>query len=1273
MVPAAFVGLEALPLSPNGKLDRQALPAPASVGGLASAYRPPQTAVEQQLAAIWQQVLGVARVGVDDNFFDLGGDSIISLQVISRAAKGGLRITTRQLFQHQTIAGLAAALEAAPAATVEQGVVTGAVPLTPIQCWLFAQGSAEPQHFNQSLLLSVPATFDRERLARALSGLLAHHDALRARFVRDAAGAWRQQIGPPGELPVVTLIDLTACDDAALPAAIERHGATAQASLNLEQGPLLRALYFDLGPTRPGRLLLICHHLVIDGVSWRVLIEDLQTRYSAPTAALPPKTSSFKAWAERLLDYAQGDALRVERDYWLQQPWALATPLPVQPAQGPSRPVTMRGALPSAATRALLRESPWAYSTRVDELLLAALVRTLGEWAGGPAVLVDLEGHGREELFDDLDVTRTVGWFTSLYPVVLAAPSAATPGELIVLVKEQLRRVPRRGIGYGLLRYLNDAAAVLAAPAQAQVRFNYLGQVDQMLPEGSPFGLADEATGAEISPAMPQPYLLDLNAVVVGGELKVIWSFDAGTLSEGLVARLAGRFLAVLQNLLDHCLSADAGAISPADFPLLRLRQDELARLASAVGSRPGRPARAQIENIYPLTPLQQGMLFHSLFAPDSGVYCEQLVATLRGPFDPAAFVRAWQIVADRHPILRTAFVWEGVETPAQVVLHQAAMPYEQQDWRGLAEEERAARLVAYLERDRARGFALTQAPLMRLALLQVEDDAYQMLWSHHHLLLDGWSVSMLYGEVFAAYEAGRLGQLVIAEPRRPYHEYLAWLQRQPAAPAERYWREQLRGFRAPTALPGARPPGGPPQRGALCELQLPAVAGAALARFAREQQLTLNTIVQGAWALLLSRYAGEPDVVFGITVAGRPTTLPGVEQMLGLFINTVPLRVRLQLADRLGDWLRGLQTQQAEARQHEHTSLAQIQGWSELPPGQALFESLLVFENYPIDAALRGESARVSVEAVQVIEETNYPLTLAVIPGEPFTLRAMYDPGRLAAASVERVLGHLRTLLAGMLQGADQPLRGLALASPVERASLLERGRAARRAPTPVACLHHRFEGQVERTPAAVALSDEHEQLSYAELNERANRLAHTLLRYGLGRERLVGLYLDRTAELVIAVLAILKAGAAYLPIDPAYPPERVGFMLADAQVGALITQESLLAALGPLAAPAICVDRDAADIADGYPTNPAVESRPDDLAYVIYTSGSTGKPKGTLISHDHVVRLFSATEHWFGFDQRDVWTLFHSYRLRLLGLGAVGRAALRRAAGRRALLGQP
>ncbi|MBY1007953.1 non-ribosomal peptide synthase/polyketide synthase [Pseudomonas aeruginosa] len=1216
MVPAQWLALERMPLSPNGKLDRKALPAP-EVSVAQAGYSAPRNAVERTLAEIWQDLLGVERVGLDDNFFSLGGDSIVSIQVVSRARQAGLQLSPRDLFQHQNIRSLALAAKAG-AATAEQGPASGEVALAPVQRWFFERAIPNRQHWNQSLLLQARQPLDGDRLGRALERLQAQHDALRLRF-REERGAWHQAYAEQAGEP---LWRRQAGSEEALLALCEE----AQRSLDLEQGPLLRALLVDMADGSQ-RLLLVIHHLAVDGVSWRILLEDLQRLYADLDADLGPRSSSYQAWSRHL--HEQAGARLDELDYWQAQLHDAPHALPCENPHGAlenrhERKLVLT--LDAERTRQLLQEAPAAYRTQVNDLLLTALARATCRWSGDASVLVQLEGHGREDLGEAIDLSRTVGWFTSLFPLRLTP--AADLGESLKAIKEQLRGVPDKGVGYGLLRYLagEEAATRLAVLPQPRITFNYLGRFDRQFDGAALLVPATESAGAAQDPCAPLANWLSIEGQVYGGELSLHWSFSREMFAEATVQRLVDDYARELHALIEHCCQEGNVGATPSDFPLATLRQEQLDRLPLA-----------RIEDIYPLSPMQHGMLFHSLYEQASGDYLNQLRVDVHG-LDPARFRAAWQAALDSHDILRAGFLWQGdLEQPLQVIHKHLELPFAEHDWRG--REALAEALDELAASERRRGFELEQAPLLRLVLVRMDEERYHLVYTHHHILLDGWSSAQLLGEVLARYtgeQAERTGGR--------YRDYITWLQAQDKRVSEAFWKEQLAELLEPTRLAQAVAAEREQVGSGQFQRSLPPARTARLKTFAQRHAVTLNTLVQAAWSLLLQRYTGQDTVVFGATVAGRPAELAGIERQIGLFINTLPVVATPQPGMRLTDWLQEVQARSLALREQEHTPLFEIQRWAGL--GEALFDSLLVFENYPVAEALeKGSPGGVRFGPVSNHEQTNYPLTVALGVGDSLSLQYSYDRQAFSDAAVEQLDRHLLNLLEGFVDNAERTLVELSLLDAEERAlidSLWNRSESGFPA-SPL--IHQRVAERARLAPDAPAVLFDDQVLSFAELDSRANRLAHALIARGVGPEVRVAIAMQRSAEIMIAFLAVLKSGGAYVPLDIEYPRERLLYMMQDSRAHLLLTQSHLLDRLPiPDGLSCLCLDREQEWA--GFPAHdPEVALHGDNLAYVIYTSGSTGMPKGVAVSHGPLAAHIVATGERYEMTPADCELHFMSF----------------------------
>ncbi len=1203
MVPTQLLFLEALPLSPNGKLDRKALP-PPDASQMQQAFVAPRSELEQKIAAIWQDVLKLEQVGLTDNFFELGGDSIISIQVVSRSRQAGIHFSPRDLFQHQTVQGLASVARQGDAGVnIDQGPVSGVLPLLPVQQTFFAEDIPQRHHWNQAVLLRSHQSLDADALSQALNALLAQHDALRSRFVEDADG-WRAEVAPVAVEPeLLWTADRLDAD------ALQALYAQAQQSLNLQNGPLLRGVLATVADGSQ-RLLLAVHHLAVDGVSWRILLEDLQQAYQqtlqGAAIRLPAKTSSYKAWGEHLQAYAATDAVHAELGFWQQQLDGAALDLPCDNPQGGRQSrygQVLHSRLDKTLTRQLLQQAPAAYRTQVNDLLLTALARVICRWSGHADALIQLEGHGREDLFDDIDLTRTVGWFTSLFPVRLT-PADSLP-VAIKQIKEQLRAIPNKGIGFGVLRYLGDdtARAALEALPVPRITFNYLGQFDGSFDaqEGALFSPAGERAGAEQSLEAPLDNWLGVEGQVYDGELDLRWTFSREQFNEATIARLADAYSAELQALISHCCLPDTMGITPSDFPLAQITQAQLDAIAV--------PA-AGIEDIYPLSPMQQGMLFHTLYEQGTGSYINQLCVDVDG-LDPERFRAAWQATLDAHDILRSGFLWQG-ELPEQLqIIHRRLeLPYTVLDWR--ARTDIAQALKDFTAADLAQGFDLSAAGLLRVTLIQVSDQRHHLIFTNHHILMDGWSSAQMLGEVLQRY-AGQ-------QPPRPlsrYADYIQWLQRQDGAVSEAFWRTQLADLHEPTVLAQAAAGAGEvrAERGhALQHYSLEALRTQRLNEFARQQKVTANTLVQAAWLLLLQRYTGSACVAFGTTVAGRPAELVGIEQQVGLFINTLPVIAGSRPDQSVAAWLAAVQAQNLSLREFEHTPLANIQRWAG-QGGESLFDTLLVFENFPISAALQhGTAQGVVFGEVSNQDQTHYPLTVGVTLGETLTLHMSFDQAHFSIATVERLSAQLLHVLEQFAESAERRLGEIALASADEHARQILANQA-QAYPVDLA-VHQRYARLAAQQPDRTAVIFNGQHFSYGDIDARANRLAHELVARGVRAEVRVGVALPRSEGLIVALLAVLKAGGAYVPLDINYPRERLAYLMADSGLALLLSDSRVTAQL-PIADTLTVLELDQLDLSAHPAQAPSVALDPCNLAYVIYTSGSTGNPKGVSVTH--------------------------------------------------------
>ncbi|RZL76343.1 MAG: amino acid adenylation domain-containing protein, partial [Rhodococcus sp. (in: high G+C Gram-positive bacteria)] len=1058
MVPAALMILDALPLTVHGKLDRTALPAPDFAAALPGS-RPPRTETEELLAGLFEQVLGLDAVGATADFFALGGDSIMSIQLVARAKAAGVILSPRDVFDHRTVAGLAEAARFDDDGTVAldelPGGGVGPLPLTPVARWLVERSGGRLDRFSQALLLAAPAGLTHEVLLGAVEAVLDRHDMLRARLVADSDGQWGLDVLPTASVPAEALVRRVPVDtvdggDFAALAATELDAAADH--LDPAAAHMVQVVWFDV-PGDVGRLLVVVHHLVVDGVSWRILVADLASACSrlaaGTTPALPAVGTSMRRWAHGLAEAVQdrtGELALWEKT--LDGPDPLIGSRPLDPAVDVDATVgTVTVDVSSEVTGALLTTLPEAFHGSVGDGLLTAVALALIAWRREQGVsvsdaVVTLEGHGREEqVVAGADLSRTVGWFTTLYPVRMdltgvdvddAMAGGRAAGQAVKAVKEQLLAIPDHGIGFGMLRYLDgEKSASLRRFRSPQVSFNYLGRVtttggtEDWLPvQGSGH------LGGTRNPDMPVASAIDINAVVDdssdGPRLRASFTFPRGVLHDAEVASFADVWRRALGALATHTSMPDSGGLTPSDVPLMPVSQQQIERWEERF------PA---VQDVWSLSPLQSGLLFHASLAAESmDVYTAQLRINLEGAVDAPRLRAAAAGLLARHPNLRTAFVYDdGV--PAQLVVDTVEVPWREVDLTidGPATETELGRL---LDEDRSARFDLPRPPLLRLTLFRTAAEHFVLSITNHHIILDGWSMPLLVRELLLRYAAD--GEPVDLPEPPIYRTYLEWVAQQDTDASVRAWERALDGVGEPTLVA--------PQASAALhgvphniDVALPTPVRDALTGMAERTGVTLNTVIQAAWGVLLSRLLSRDDVVFGATVSGRPPELAGVENMLGLFINTLPVRVRVDPDESFSGLLARLQYEQASLLDHHHLGLGEIQ--SRVGVGN-LFDTLSVFESYPIDSSGLDENTDIRgmrVTGLDARDATHYPLTLLSILEPRLRLSLRYQPGIFDRGTVAALADRLVRILEAVAGEAGSAVGDVEVLGPGERSLVVE------------------------------------------------------------------------------------------------------------------------------------------------------------------------------------------------------------------------------------------
>ena len=1019
------------------------------------------------------------------------------MQVVARARAAGVTCKPRDIFVEQTVARLARVAGVADeGGPIDEGI--GPVLATPIISWLHTVDGPVDQ-FNQTLALQAPAGVTEGDVLVVLQALLDRHAMLRLRVDQDengaGAGGWALMVPEPGT------VDAGECLQSVDVLSHESLVA-ARSRLNPAAGIMLSALWD--GST--GQLVLIIHHLAVDGVSWRILLEDVNIAWAqhqiGQQVALPAGGTSFARWAALLAEHAHAPEVVQQADTWRQVAAAPAALPAVQPAMDTYLSAgRLSESLDAETTQMLLGEVPAAFHAGIHEILLIAFGLAWTEFLGfqgvhGTPIGIGVEGHGRhEELSPEVDLTRTVGWFTTKYPVSLAVGGLswtqvvagdAALGAVIKDAKEQLRALPNP-LTYGVLRYLNsDVELGQSDPA---IGFNYLGRLGGAgEPSADLWRISQDGMpliGASTALPIPLSHTVELNAVTVdtdsGPQLNAAWTWARSALDQAAVSRLSRSWFDALTGICAH-VRRGGGGLTPSDIAPARLSQHQIDELQQ----------QFEIADILPLTPLQQGLLFHAgtAQATDGDMYVVQLGITVTGPLDPGRLRDAVHAVVNRHPHLVARFS-DRFDQPVQVI---PADPVAGWSCVGLGADPDVdvdAQIQEACAAERAAVCELADQPAFRVALIRTAAHRHRCVLTSHHIVVDGWSLPILLREIFAGYYGQRLG------PAGSYRSFVTWLADRDLDAARAAWRHVLAGFDTPTLV-------GPPDR---LELGRRGVASfrvldtttRAVGELARSLHTTVNTVLQGAFARLLCWLTGQHDVVFGTPVSGRPTELAGADSMVGLFINTVPVRATITPTTTTTDLLNQLQGAYNDTLEHQHLALSEIH---RATGHDQLFDTLFVYQNYPVDTAALSGDHEVTVTDVTGRESNHYPLTLQALPGHELGIRVEYDMDVFDEAGIGVLVERLERVLVAMTADPQRRLSSLDLLDPDEHHRLDEIGNRAvlsGPAPAPVS-IPVLWDVQVARMPEAVAVTFEGHSVTYAELDEAADRLAQRVGRCWCG-----------------------------------------------------------------------------------------------------------------------------------------------------------------------------
>ncbi len=1206
MVPANLVHLDTMPLNANGKIDRKALPVPQNEVK-AGIYVAPTGEVEELLQAIWEKVLNKQEVSVTANFFELGGDSIKTILVSSQARKYGYALEIRDIYQSPTIKGLAPRISRLE--PTEEVEIAGQLLLSPIQSWFFDQVTIDPHYFHQVIKLQASEKIDAQALEMSLNQLGLHHDGLRTGF-RMTSGGVEPFIRDEAEYKphvVIETLDNLSADE------IESAYRRLIATTDLEKSDLFQAIL--LQGQKEDQLVLMAHHLIIDNLSWSILLEDLGTLYDqnikGDKIQLPIKTSSVTKCNQWLHDRAQELEKENATSFWNGHGKDLK-PIP-RDMEGhkTNESDKIEMALSQDLTSALLTEVNKSFNTEINDVLLCGLSIVLKQRYQLSKVQVALEGHGRDVYQKDVNLSRTMGWFTNLYPVVLSVDAEDDLSQQLCQVKEDLRQYKQNGINYGILKYLGSQTDknFLSLIPEPQISFNYIGQLDGSDQVGTTSGWKTEIIGLITSEKQRNLFEMGLLTYVKEGRMHLNLEYDTGLYKRETIEGLLDEYGQTLEKIVTHCLNQRETVLTPSDLTFSDISLKELQTLQ----------ANHRITDILPLTPLQEGVLFHHLNDQSSMAYVEQFVHKVNMVLDIPRFKASLIQLFKRHELLRSKYLHKGFAKPMAIICDEVDFELEIEDLQGYMSRDQETIIREFRDNDRIKGFDLASDCLLRLKVFNLAAGQYTLVWTFHHIMLDAWSLDLLFADLSMIYPSMLMGTKPSLPEPTPFKSYIDWITEKDAEEQAKYWLDYLADYGTVASLPQIEEPADH-YKGAVESLQFSKELTSRINDFASNSQITVSTFMQCIWAIALAKYNGLEDVVFGSVVSGRNDGFDGIENIVGLLINTIPVRIRPTTETAFTDLVKRVQHEAVEGFPYHYTSLAEIQANSEL--NQQLIDNILVFENAPIgevfeDGGQLGNLNLFKISDIETVEEIHYNLGLIVVPGKRLTLKAYYNASAYSNAYMTQTLGHLQYLIEQVLDKPSGTIADLELVNPQEKLQLKSFSKGIK-TEMPDLSVIDLFEESMSQWPELPAVEEGGKCLTYQELNNYANMLALELVNAGVRKQQRVAIMCKPGIDLVAGKIAIMKLGAVYIPISADTPEERVAYVLKDSEASLFMVQKEILSSQDGLeifdtisVCPITGYDPETSQIVN----NPRRDQGKEDITYIIYTSGSTGNPKGVEV----------------------------------------------------------
>ena len=1257
MIPSAFIYLVDMPININGKVDKQTLPKYELHNS--KDYQAPKNKIERILCKIWQEVLGIDKVGVQDNFFRLGGDSITTLQILSKARQNSVHFKLEDLFNYPQICTLSkfcTFIKSIENIAISNKKITGIVPLTPIQSDFFSQVE-NYHHFNQSAVLICPEDINLNYIKKSVAALISHHDMLRVKY--SILGDEVKQIIQEEINFIYKYKDLSQENDPI--GALRKECNATHKEINIFIPQLIGMGIYFIGKSEGYRIFITIHHLVVDEVSWRIIVEDLEKAYmqliNKEKVCLPSKTTSFQKWSYLTKNYAANIKLE-EKSFWQKLEITLNKGCYKYQLKGLPKEVIKK--LDKEYTKNLLRRTNQAYKTEVRDILLAAISLAYTDWHNllsnaqqkiiPREFIIDLEGHGREVNLtnEEVDLSRTIGWFTSIYPVDLSIEEHNNIGDLIKEIKERIRNIPNKGMGYSNLKTHGKFIKANNHTYKPNILFNFLGQKKSVQSaynkENRVFDLSFEIRSLNIAQENQLSHKIIINCAIYNDIFSIRFTFDTKYFSYLEIESLANSYIKSLKILINYCCKENNFGYTLSDFKNIDfLTQQNIDNNLGKIKN---------ITDVYRLSPLQEGFLFNEemLSEEQSIGYNVQSTYKLEYNVDPNILKKAWDVVIKNNSVLRTGFIWESLPESIQFVLSDCSHNFKFKKYKILKREK----ILEIAAIERSKKFEFNYPPISKVLLLS-DDTSKYMIWTTHHIISDGWSTGLLLKELKNIYHSLIKKTEFNCERRIEYVDYIRWIQKQNKELAIYDWKNYLNNITEDNCLEFSAKTVIEKSSSSHKDyfFHINRKTSNTLKQVAKKNDVTTNTVFQATLGIIISKYTQLTDFTLGITVSGRTIDLQNIDELIGLTINTLPLRIKLNNKENFKHFLQKLHASTTFINQTSFLSLAEIQKLF-VKDVHSLFNSILVYENYPRDE-INSNLNILKLKKYHNFSETEYPFTLVVYPGEQFYIRIIYSDKHFTSEFLEIFKDNFINLLEVISRIHEDQIKNVTLAQllylfskkiPVKLFETNEDIKVIREER-----IEGLFEEKVRECRDRVAVIREGVQISYDELNKRSNKIGRYLReKHGVIREVSVGLCIERSEHIVLGILGVLKAGGCYIPMEASYPEERIRYIVEDAECKVILSNEKNVEKIRKIVGNKIEVigidsEEFRREVEKYKGEDIKVERGVKDLAYIIYTSGTTGKPKGVMQIHNNVARLFSITQKKYKFDHKDIWVLFHSY----------------------------